>query len=96
MQGAHNVQPDTPSPIDKLGFDTYVTTIAHMIVDPTFKTPFCIGIFGDWGVGKTSFMRQLEKELIGSVSTPVPVPIWFNPWRFEKEEHLIIPFSQNH
>ena len=61
MQGSHNVQPDTPSVEDQLGFDTYVNTIAEMIGDPTFNTPFCIGIFGDWGVGKTSFMRQLEK-----------------------------------
>ena len=96
MPNAHTLQPDIPSPEDQLGFGTYVTTIANMIVDPTFQTPFCIGIFGDWGVGKTSFMRQLEQELLESESSPVPIPIWFNPWRFEKEEHLIIPFSQNH
>jgi hypothetical protein len=23
---------------------------------------------------------------------PYVIPVWFNPWRYEKEEHLIIPF----
>ena len=23
---------------------------------------------------------------------PYTIPIWFNPWRYEKEKHLIIPF----
>jgi formylglycine-generating enzyme required for sulfatase activity len=92
MKGSHNVHPDTPAVEDQLGFDTYVNTIAEMIGNPSFNTPFCIGIFGDWGVGKTSFMRQLEKELEKVNTPPLPIPIWFNPWRYEKEEHLIIPF----
>jgi len=77
---------------DLLGFQQYVDTLKGMITDPNFKTPFCIGIFGKWGSGKTSFMRLLEDKLIEDGGAPNAIPVWFNPWRYEKEEHLIIPF----
>ncbi len=77
---------------DQLGFDRYVLTLAEMITDKHFRTPFCIGIHGDWGSGKTSFMRQLEEQLKKRTTEVMAVPVWFNPWRYGKEEHLIIPF----
>lgn len=77
---------------DQLGFDKYVDTLHSIIKDKDFKTPFCIGIFGKWGSGKTSFMHLLEKSLLEGDTTPYVIPAWFNPWRYEKEEHLIIPF----
>lgn len=77
---------------DQLGFDRYVQILGEMITDKNFQTPFCIGIHGSWGSGKTSFMRQLEANLTQNNNTPVAVPVWFNPWRYSKEEHLIIPF----
>jgi hypothetical protein len=82
---------------DQLGFDKYVNTLHGIVEDSNFTTPFCIGIFGKWGSGKTSFMHLLEKKLLESDSTPYIIPAWFNPWRYEKEEHLIIPsFFENH
>ncbi|MCP4296753.1 MAG: SUMF1/EgtB/PvdO family nonheme iron enzyme [Proteobacteria bacterium] len=80
---------------DQLGFDKYVDTLHGIIKDKDFLTPFCIGIYGKWGSGKTSFMRLLEKRLLKEQATPYVIPAWFNPWRYEKEEHLIIPFLIN-
>ncbi|OEU79797.1 MAG: hypothetical protein BA865_09215 [Desulfobacterales bacterium S5133MH4] len=77
---------------DHLGFSKYVDTLAAMIQDKSFDTPFCLGVYGKWGSGKTSFMHQLEAKLEESASKPLPIPVWFNPWRYEKEEHLIVPF----
>ena len=77
---------------DMLGFDKYVDTLAGMIRDKDFTTPFCIGIYGRWGTGKTSFMHLLQNKLGEDGNPPHVVPVWFNPWRYEKEEHLIIPF----
>jgi formylglycine-generating enzyme required for sulfatase activity len=77
---------------DMLGFDKYVNTLAGMIRDKGFSTPFCIGIYGKWGTGKTSFMHLLQNKLGEDGDPPHVVPVWFNPWRYEKEEHLIIPF----
>jgi len=58
-----NIRPDIPSEDDALGFNKYVETLGGMIRDPDFQTPFCIGIYGKWGSGKTSFMQLLEKKV---------------------------------
>ncbi len=87
-----NVKSDFRCEEDQLGFDKYVDTLSGMITDEDFKTPFCIGIFGKWGSGKTSFMHLLEKKLLDDNTSRFAIPIWFNPWRYEREEHLIIPF----
>ncbi|MBF8276237.1 MAG: hypothetical protein HW390_1310 [Candidatus Brocadiaceae bacterium] len=87
-----NIKSDIYCTEDLLGFDKYIEALGKMVTHEGFKTPFCIGIFGKWGSGKTSFMRLLEKRLSASGSKPFIVPVWFNPWRYQKEEHLIIPF----
>jgi len=87
-----NIRPDTPCKDDALGFKKYIDTLGEMISDPEFKTPFCIGIYGKWGSGKTSFMQLLEKKISENPSEPRAIPVWFNPWRYQKEDHLIIPF----
>ena len=87
-----NVKSDFRCEEDQLGFDKYVDTLSGMITDEDFKTPFCIGIFGKWGSGKTSFMHLLENKLLDDNTPRFAIPIWFNPWRYEREEHLIIPF----
>jgi formylglycine-generating enzyme required for sulfatase activity len=84
--------PDTPGSIDLLGFDLYIDTLAGLIKKPGFKTPFCLGVHGEWGSGKTTFMDRLADKLAKNGPGPRIVPVWFNPWRYSKEEHLIIPF----
>ncbi|MCD6198666.1 MAG: SUMF1/EgtB/PvdO family nonheme iron enzyme [Deltaproteobacteria bacterium] len=77
---------------DRLGFDKYIDVLSSIIRDQDFKTPFCIGIFGKWGSGKTSFMHLLQSRISQDQAVPYVIPVWFNPWRYEKEKHLIIPF----
>ncbi|MFQ5714072.1 MAG: P-loop NTPase fold protein, partial [Candidatus Scalinduaceae bacterium] len=77
---------------DLLGFDRYIDNLSDMINDEDFKTPFCIGIFGKRGSGRTSFMHLLERRLSKNKTNPSAIPVWFNPWRYEREEYLIIPF----
>lgn len=48
---------------------------------------FAIGIFGGWGSGKTTLMRAIEMRL----STQNCATVWFSAWRYEKEDHLIVP-----
>ncbi len=92
MRKQLNIRSDIYCEKDLLGFDKYVDTLSGMIEDTDFKTPFCIGIFGNWGSGKTSFMHLLANKLSEGKGTPHVIPVWFNPWRYEKEDHLIIPF----
>lgn len=40
-----------------------------------FESAYSIGITGEWGVGKTSFMKAVEKSLDSS-----SIVIYFNPW----------------
>jgi formylglycine-generating enzyme required for sulfatase activity len=37
-------------------------------------------------------MHQLEDRLRFPDAAPRPITVWFNPWRYEREEHLIVPF----
>lgn len=92
MEYRLNIKSDIYCEKDLLGFDKCIDTLSKMVTDKDFKTPFCIGIFGKWGSGKTSFMHLLETRLSESNSEPHAIPVWFNPWRYEKKEHLIIPF----
>ena len=43
-----------------------------------------IGIYGEWGNGKTSFLQMVEQELKESRI----YPIWFDAWKYEKEDNL--------
>lgn len=55
-----------------------------------------IGIFGEWGSGKSNLLQLVheafenEGESEADASAPIVV-IPFNPWRYEKEEHLLVP-----
>ena len=71
---------------DGLGFEAYSRVLATAAADT--RGPFTIGVFGEWGTGKTSLMRLIEGRL---ADDPRVVTVWFNAWRYEKEEHPIVP-----
>ncbi len=74
--------------------------------------PLTVGLFGEWGSGKTHQLKLIKKQLLHPVKaeendknrceknngveikTPAVIPVFFNAWRFEKEEHIIIPLFQ--
>jgi hypothetical protein len=72
--------------VDGLGFDAYSRILATAAANT--RGPFTIGVFGEWGTGKTSLMRLIEQRLSND---PDIVTVWFNAWRYEKEEHPIVP-----
>ena len=65
---------------------------AKVLARATLQTysPITIGVFGDWGSGKTSLMR-LMKQVVESDGEDTAVAVWFNAWQYEREEHLIVP-----
>jgi hypothetical protein len=73
---------------DKLGFGPYVLTLQDIIRNPKLETPLTIGIFGNWGSGKTSLMRLVEGGLNQVKDDRRIFPIWFNAWLYSKEESL--------
>ncbi|CAA6806578.1 MAG: Unknown protein [uncultured Sulfurovum sp.] len=66
--------------------------------------PLSVGLFGEWGSGKTHLLKliesqvnrvQLDQKNDETKTFPqVTIPVFFNAWRFEKEEHMIIPLFQ--
>jgi uncharacterized protein YjbI with pentapeptide repeats len=79
---------DLPVEDGVLGFDNYRDALINIIKgsDPRFT----IGIFGGWGTGKTTLMKMMKKRLDDEKT----VTVWFNPWEYEKERHLMVPLLQ--
>jgi len=54
--------------------------------------PLTIGVFGDWGSGKSSIMRMLEEKF---KSDKKALTIYFNSWLFESYEDAKISLLEN-
>jgi len=76
---------DAPSSAPVLGYDEYADALADIIHKSAPQ--FAVGIFGDWGSGKTTLMHALRQRL----DQEKVVPVEFSAWRYEKEDHLIVP-----
>jgi hypothetical protein len=50
-----------------------------------------IGIYGEWGEGKTSLMHLIKRSLDTEDSEIATV--WFNAWRYTKEKHPVFPLA---
>ena len=72
---------------DEFGFAPYARILAGTIRD-TERLPFCIGIFGAWGSGKSSFMKMLEVIVTKPPGQSGMKSIWFSPWKYDKKEDL--------
>jgi len=53
---------DDPTLEDALDFDSYSKQLADIIRNSTPR--FAIGVFGEWGTGKTSLMKMIEANLL--------------------------------
>jgi len=88
MQNARppiHVWQDNETDIDLLGFDVHADLIRSVITDQSVL-PVTVGVFGDWGGGKSSIMKMLHKELSSEQAYPDVVCLYFNGWTFEGYE----------
>lgn len=79
---------------DLIGHAPYRDGLVEVIRSVESKGSFTIGIYGQWGSGKTSILKQI-KTAFDNPETAGDKPVltvWFNPWQFVADEHLIIPF----
>ena len=53
---------DNETDKDLLGFDIHAELIKTIVTDQEML-PISIGLFGDWGSGKSSVMKMLENKL---------------------------------
>lgn len=54
--------PDNETTNDLIGFKVHADLIRAVVTNPSML-PTTIGVFGDWGGGKTSIMKMLERDL---------------------------------
>lgn len=64
---------------DFLGFDVHANLIKELIKDDKML-PLTIGLFGDWGSGKSSILEVLKKDFEKEEKTAC---LYFNGWVFE-------------
>jgi hypothetical protein len=73
---------DLPSEAPSLGFPEYADALADIVMNSDAR--FAIGIFGDWGAGKTTLMRAIGKRL----PTVAAICVHFSAWRYERVGRL--------
>ena len=54
--------PDNETADDLIGFQIHADLIRAVVLNPQML-PVTVGVFGDWGGGKTSIMQMLERSL---------------------------------
>src|SRR4029077_21222564 len=80
-----HVWQDNETDVDLLGFHVHADLIRSVIIDPGVL-PVTVGVFGDWGGGKSSIMKMLKKELSNEEAYPNVVCLYINGWTFEGYE----------
>ena len=75
---------------DKLNRESFVKSLANVILQSAFPTSFTVGLYGAWGSGKTSLLNMVIEQIERS-STDVVI-LRFNPWLCSDPKQLITQF----
>ncbi len=98
-------------PNDPLGYDAYAKTLwtrIDLALNRDANTgklgddPLVIGLFGEWGVGKTYLLDKIRDQAAANSNIlaerhrtdggfDLLIPVYFQPWKYEHEEHLHVP-----
>ncbi|NUM42384.1 MAG: hypothetical protein HUU45_12225 [Leptospiraceae bacterium] len=87
--------PDTLAGEDQLNIESDVNAITNLIVNKQVKPPLSISILGNWGKGKSFFMKKMEERinfianimkegsgLDDNIFIKDPLSIHFNAWHY--------------
>ena len=53
-----------------LGYDLYSSALADILSEPTMQPPICVGLYAQWGSGKSFLLKKLEGETDDQVTCP--------------------------
>jgi len=73
------ILPDNWTDKDQLGLDDFRGILRDILVNG--PTRITVGVFGDWGSGKTSLMRMLKAD----VTTAGHRAVWFDAWKYDND-----------
>ncbi|CAN96259.1 Predicted P-loop ATPase [Sorangium cellulosum So ce56] len=75
---------DNESEIDLLGFKHLVSAAQYLLMKPEML-PVTIGVFGDWGSGKSSLIKMIQKQLEQDSRS---LCVSFSPWQYESYDDV--------
>lgn len=77
---------DTVEGEDLLDIKREARVLAGVLGASTVEPPISLGLFGEWGSGKSFFMREMERQFAEIERKPgycrSIVQIWFNAWHY--------------
>lgn len=91
VQFRYGYSTDSAGGVDQLGVQGEVNAVCEVITDPSVLPPLAIGLFGEWGTGKSFFMEKMRERVAYLTTTPrtdgrtAPlrvVQIRFNAWHY--------------
>ncbi|MGI9000708.1 MAG: P-loop NTPase fold protein [Pseudonocardia sp.] len=92
-----SLAPDEPptrwaenEPADLVGLHAEVDAFAYLIASRTLTPPLAVGLFGDWGSGKSYFLRSVQRRIDRLVTATAEHPpfhraiaqVEFNAWQY--------------
>lgn len=80
---------DLPTYEDAFGFKILVRTISNIAIAQSTRTPLTICVDGEWGSGKTSFLKMVEAQakILGLNC------IWLNAWKLDNAEQFFLAIA---
>lgn len=74
---------DTETTTDLLGYTVHANLLKQVIMSEQ-NLPVTIGLYGDWGSGKSSILKILEERIQNDAdSKDDSIVIYFDGWSFE-------------
>ena len=67
------------------------------LAQTTRPEAWVVGVFGEWGSGKSTLLAEIARHFPNvpiekpGDTAPITLRIEFNAWRYEREEHLLVP-----
>lgn len=82
--------PITKSSEDILNRSTFSNSLAKTLLQYSFSSSLTIGLYGEWGSGKTSLLNMVLETV--ESTDPNTVILRFNPWLCSNSKQLITQF----
>ena len=82
---------------DLLGRSFFSKQLAKALYECDASDGLVIGLFGEWGSGKTSVLNMTMNEIknMGEESKNKPLIVTFSPWNYSDKDNLISLFFRN-